>query len=275
MAVNHPISRSTSLCVSLAGRPSNLGTRFHNFLYQALDLDFVYKAFAPVDLAAAVQGIRGLPIRGAAVSMPFKEQVIPLLDELDETASVIESVNTIVNTDGVLRGYNTDYAAVRGLFASAGVGPAWSAAVFGSGGMAKAVVAALTDLGVVEGTVIGRNEATREGLARRSGWSHAAAATPGARLLVNATPIGMSGGAEADSLPCGEDVVSAAELVMDVVAVPAQTPLLGLAVALGKVVLRGVDVMTLQAVEQFVLYTGVRPAPELVSAAQAWSRAEQ
>ena len=54
------LTRDTTLCVSLAARPSNIGTRFHNFLYDELGLDFVYKAFAPADLEAAVAGIRGL-----------------------------------------------------------------------------------------------------------------------------------------------------------------------------------------------------------------------
>lgn len=96
------LTKDTQLCISLSGRPSNIGTRFHNRLYAELGLDFVYKAFAPTDLAQAVAGIRGLPIRGAAVSMPFKERVIPLLDDLDASARAIDSVNTIVNDDGVL-----------------------------------------------------------------------------------------------------------------------------------------------------------------------------
>jgi len=54
----------------------------------------LYKALAPTDIAAAVAGIRGLGIRGAAVSMPFKEACIPLLDNLDPSAAVIDSVNT-------------------------------------------------------------------------------------------------------------------------------------------------------------------------------------
>jgi shikimate dehydrogenase len=58
------ITKDTVLCMSLAGRPSNIGTRFHNLLYAELDLDFVYKAFTTTDLAAAIAGIRALGIRG-------------------------------------------------------------------------------------------------------------------------------------------------------------------------------------------------------------------
>ncbi|WP_293767957.1 hypothetical protein [uncultured Corynebacterium sp.] len=63
------------------------------------------------NIEQAIAGVRGLQIRGAAISMPWKEDVIPLVDELDASAAVIESVNTIVNTDGHLTAYNTDYLA--------------------------------------------------------------------------------------------------------------------------------------------------------------------
>ena len=97
------ITKDTVLCMSLAGRPSNVGTRFHNFLYAELDLDFVYKAFTTTNLAAAIAGIRALGIRGCGVSMPYKEACIDLVDEVDGSAEAIGSVNTIVNTSGQLR----------------------------------------------------------------------------------------------------------------------------------------------------------------------------
>lgn len=109
------LNKDMSLCISLAARPSNIGTRFHNYLYDLLGLNFVYKAFAPADITLAVAGIRGLPIRGAAVSMPYKEAVIPLVDVMDPSAKAIDSVNTIVNNDGVLTAYNTDYIAIARL----------------------------------------------------------------------------------------------------------------------------------------------------------------
>ena len=64
------LDKDMTLCISLAARPSNIGTRFHNYLYDALDLPFVYKAFAPTSLADALTGVRGLGIRGASVSIP-------------------------------------------------------------------------------------------------------------------------------------------------------------------------------------------------------------
>jgi shikimate dehydrogenase len=100
-----PITKDTVLCMSLAGRPSNIGTRFHNFLYAELGLNFVYKAFTTTDLAAAIAGIRALGIRGCGVSMPYREACIRHVDAMDGSAEAIQSVNTIVNTDGRLRAY--------------------------------------------------------------------------------------------------------------------------------------------------------------------------
>ena len=85
------------MCISLAGRPSNIGTRFHNYLYDQLGLDFIYKAFTTTDVVAAIGGVRALGIRGCSASMPFKEAVIPLVDKVEPSARAIHSVNTIVN----------------------------------------------------------------------------------------------------------------------------------------------------------------------------------
>jgi shikimate dehydrogenase len=83
------ITKDTVLCMSLAGMPSNIGTRFHNFLYAELGLDFVYKAFATTDLAAAIAGIRALGICGCGVSVPYKKACIQHVDAMDGSAQVI------------------------------------------------------------------------------------------------------------------------------------------------------------------------------------------
>ncbi|MFB9234156.1 shikimate 5-dehydrogenase [Plantactinospora siamensis] len=267
------LSKDTRLCISLAGRPSNIGTRFHNHLYDELGLDFVYKACTTDDLAGAVTGIRALGIRGCGVSMPYKEAVIPLVDELDPSAAAIDSVNTIVNTDGRLRAYNTDYLAVGALLKQHGVPVSGAVAVLGSGGMAKAVVAALRDAGFPAGTVVARNERTGRALAERYGyaWRPDLGADRPA-LLVNATPVGMAGGPAARDLPVPGEVADAADTVFDVVAMPAETPLIRRARAAGRRVITGAEVIALQAAEQFALYTGVRPTAEQIGRAAEYSR---
>lgn len=268
------VSRDTQLCISLSGRPSNIGTRFHNLLYAELGLDYVYKAFTTTDIEAAIAGVRGLGIRGCAVSMPWKSDVIPLVDEMTESAAAIESVNTIVNEDGRLVAYNTDYLAIRSLLDSHHVSRDLTFAVLGAGGMAKAAVAALTDAGFAHGHVVARNTRTGPALAERYGHEWATSLdglAPG--LVLNATPVGMSGGPDVDALAAPREVVEAAEVVFDVVAFPSETPLVRLGRELGKEVVTGAEVIALQAAEQFVLYTGVRPSDEQVARASAASRA--
>ena len=265
------ITKDTTLCMSLAGRPSNLGTRFHNHLYAELGLDYVYKAFTTTDLPAAVAGVRALGVRGCGVSMPYKEQCLALVDEVDRSAAVIGSVNTIVNDAGRLTAYNTDYLAVAALLRDVPAGGA--VAVLGSGGMAKAVVAALRDAGNARGTVVARNATTGPALAGRYGWDWTATADGlRADVLVNATPVGMAGGPAADDLPAPAVTVDAAGTVLEVVAVPAETPLVRRARAAGARAITGTQVQALQALEQFVLYTGVRPTEEQARRAAEYSR---
>jgi shikimate dehydrogenase len=267
------LSKDTQLCISLAGRPGNHGTRFHNFLYAELDLDFVYKACTTGDLPAAIGGIRALGIRGCSVSMPFKEDSIPLVDELDDSSRAISSINTIVNTDGRLLAYNTDYLAVAKLLASHQVPSTSSVAIIGSGGMAKAVAAALRDAGFRSGTVVARNASTGPALAEQYGFGWVPElSSQRPQMIVNATPVGMAGGPAADDLPTPAAVVESAEIVFDVVAMPVETPLVQQARSVGIATITGDEVSALQAAEQFELYTGIRPSDEQIRRASEHAR---
>ncbi len=269
-----PLSKDTRLCISLAARPSNIGTRFHNYLYDLLGLDFIYKAFTTTDVGAAIGGVRALGIRGCSVSMPFKRDVIPLVDTVEDSARTIDAVNTIVNDDGRLTASNTDYIAVRRLIDEHGLDGSLSVLICGSGGMAGAVGAAFRDSGFGTGLVVARNEETGAALARRLGYDYAAQV--GARtadVLVNVTPIGMSGGPDAHASAFDTSAIRKAHTVFDVVALPSETPLIGTAREAGVNVITGAEVIALQAAEQFERYTGVRPTAEQVAAASAVSRA--
>lgn len=267
------LNKDMTLCISLSARPSNNGTRFHNHLYEALGLNWIYKAFAPTDLGQAIAGVRGLGIRGCAISMPYKEDVIALVDRMDPSASAIDSVNTIVNDGGVLTAHNTDYSAIAQLIERGGLDPSSSVLLRGSGGMAKATAAAFRDAGFTRVTIVARNEAIGRTLAELYGfdWSHDADDAT-ADILVNVTPIGMAGGSEEHTLAFSVEAISAASVVFDVVALPAETPLIVEGRAAGKTVITGAEVATLQALEQFVLYTGIRPSAEQVQAAEEFMR---
>ena len=269
------LNKDMTLCISLSARPSNNGTRFHNYLYEALGLNWIYKAFAPSSLEQAIAGVRGLGIRGCAVSMPYKEAVIALVDRMDASAAAIDSVNTIVNDSGTLTAYNTDYTAIARLIELNGLDPALSVLLRGSGGMAKATAAAFRDAGFRDVTIVARNETAGRALAGLYGFGwQADLGDATADVLVNVTPIGMAGGPEVDSPSFPEAAIDAAQAVFDVVAVPAETPLVRAGRAAGKTVISGAEVMTIQALEQFVLYTGVRPSDEQVRAAEEFMRAQ-
>ncbi len=268
------LNKDTTVCISLSGRPSNIGTRFHNFLYEEVGLDFIYKAFSTDDIEGAIRGVRALGFRGCSVSMPFKEAVIDLVDAIEPSAAAIESVNTIVNDNGVLTASNTDFEAVATLIDDHELDPDLPVLVRGSGGMAKAVVAAFRHAGFDDLTVLARNEAAGSGLADKYGYrwiTEDPAAGPG--IIVNVTPLGMNG-ADADVLAFSAEQVDAADVVFDVVAFPAETPLVLAARAARKPVITGADVIALQAARQFERYTGVSITPDQIVRASEFSRAE-
>ncbi|MDI3241391.1 shikimate 5-dehydrogenase [Arthrobacter sp. AL08] len=270
------LNKDMTLCISLSARPSNNGTRFHNHLYDQLGLNWIYKAFAPTDLAQAIAGVRGLGIRGCAVSMPYKEDVTALVDVMDPSAKAIDSVNTIVNDGGTLTAYNTDYTAIEQLLQRNAVPASYAVWLLGAGGMAKATAAALRDAGFRDVTVIARSEEAGRALAGLYGFAWRADVDPAgagaADMIINVTPIGMAGGPDAGALSFPQEVLDAATVVFDVVALPAETPLIKAGRAACKTVITGAQVATIQALEQFVLYTGIRPTDEQVHAAEAFMR---
>ena len=275
------LNKDMQVCISLAARPSNLGTRFHNYLYDELGLNFIYKAFTTADLEGAVRGIRALNFRGCSVSMPFKEAIIEFVDVMAASALAIESVNTVVNDNGVLTASNTDFEAVLTLLSDKAIDTSLPVLLRGSGGMAKAVVAAFKQAGFTDLTVVARNSATGSALAEKYGFKFLPesalveiANQPDAsrfKVLVNVTPIGMDG-ANANDLSFDQGLVGAAEVVVDVVAFPAETPLVKLATELGKTIVSGAEVIALQAALQFEAYTGVRLTADQVARASAFSR---
>ena len=244
------LNKDMVLCISLAARPSNIGTRFHNFLYDELGLNFIYKAFTTNDIEAAIGGVRALGIRGCSVSMPFKEAVIPLVDEIEPSAAAIETE----------------------LLERHAVDPALPVLVRGSGGMGKAVVAAFRGAGFDDVTVVARNAEAGARIAEKYGFrSTTTDPAPGHAVLVNVTPLGMAG-ADADILSFSQEHVDAAQTVFDVVAYPAETPLIRAARAGGIPVITGAEVIALQAARQFERYTGVTPTLDQIQRASEFSR---
>ncbi len=260
------MNKDTVLCMSLAARPGNFGIRFHNYLYEKLSLNFIYKSFTTTNLEDAVRGIRALGIRGSAISMPFKTEVMKYLNTIQPSALRIGAVNTIVNAEGHLSGHNTDYTAICELLKKYDVSKIFRVGILGSGGIAKAIACALHDLNFLNVTVISRNQMTGAALAKNYGFKWRA--EPGQEffdILINATPLGMA--PHTEDIPFSDELLVNSTYVIDAVATPPETSLIKRAKFFNKQAITGHDITVLQAKEQFKLYTGVMPPTELVTLA--------
>jgi shikimate dehydrogenase len=260
-----PLSGHTRV-VGVIGDPvsHSLSPTVHNAAFEALGLDWVYVAF-PVARgrgADAVAAVSALGLAGFNVTMPHKEEVARACDELTDDAAALRSVNTVVaRPDGLTLGDSTDGPGFLDALADDVIDVAGKAVlVLGAGGAARAVVLAL-----------GRAGAAVTVAARRPDAAEAAAAlAPGTQtiplgavepapysLLVNATPLGMSGG---DPLPVDPEALHSKLAVVDLVYHPADTPLLTAARAKGALAINGLGMLLHQAARSFTLWTG-QPAP--------------
>lgn len=253
-----------TVCASLSRFPSPLGRAMHEAGYRALDLPFLYVPFACNDLAGAIAGVRALSIRGVGVSMPFKVEIVPLLDGLDDLALRIGAVNTVVNDDGRLIGHNTDALGARHALEEKTALVGRSALVLGAGGAARAIAFGLADAGV-EVSVTNRGEARLRELCaslaslRPLLWAERFAAARDADLIVNATSLGMADVDPTSPLPA--EALRPGQVVLDAVFKPAQTALLAEATRAGATAIDGTRMLLHQAMAQFSLYTGL-PAPQ-------------
>lgn len=96
------------ICGLLAEKPTNLSKAMHLAGYKALSIDFDYLCFDTLDTASSLQEMRAKAHRGYSLTIPHKESAMELVDELSESAKKIGAINTVVNSSGRLKGYNTD-----------------------------------------------------------------------------------------------------------------------------------------------------------------------
>lgn len=207
----------------------------------------------PDELGAFLQGGE---FDGLNVTIPYKQAVLPFCDSLSETARRIGSVNTLVRRpDGGLCGFNTDYDGFLAMFRRSGLSAAGKKAlVLGSGGASRTVQAALRDLGASEVVVVSRTGDTN--------YVNLYDRHPDAKLLVNATPVGMypNNGTRLVDLRR----LPALDGVFDLVYNPARTALLLDAERLGLPALNGLTMLVAQAAASSSLFTGRVPDEALI-----------
>ena len=233
----------------------------HNQAFADHRVDAVYLAFAPTDIRKAMDAVRQFNICGVSVTIPFKQTVIPCLDEIDDLAGSIGAVNTVVNRDGRLCGYNTDSrAAIAPLKDSAITGK--SVLVIGAGGAARAVAFGIHEQ---NGRLIITNRSRDKGIALAAAYG--ADFVPMDRIrhlrpdiVINTTSMGMT--PRENELSCPADCLTPATVVMDVVYTPLETRLLEAARQKGCRVVDGLTMFIAQAAAQFELWTGIRPDTE-------------
>lgn len=275
-AQSNGFSAQTGL-VALIGHPvgHSLSPLIHNAAFRHDNLDMVYLAFdvRPDLLGSAVQGISALNIRGANVTVPHKECVLHLLDEVDPLAARVGAVNTIVNENGRLLGYNTDVsgfvAAVRSVLPQGAKG--LDCLVVGAGGAARAVVAGLFEEGATKVTVCNRTFDRANSLcddARAWGDTiceplandHVAEAAKAVQLIVNATPVGLASRVKQSPLPV--DTLHSGHVVIDLAYGLRITRLVEAARVRGAVAMDGKEMLIMQAAGSYGLWTGLQPPME-------------
>jgi len=264
------IDAKTKICC-LIGDPveHSLSPLIHNAGYQALGINYAYVPFRVSDIKQAIEGIRGLGIRGASITLPHKTSAIKYIDKIDPLAEEIGAVNTIVNDDGVLTGYNTDCDGALKALEEVTTLNGKRAVLIGSGGAALAIAVGLKAKGV-KLVVLNRTEEKAKKLAQKvnaegSGGLDKLAEISSADILINATPVGMLPETDRSIIP--KDLLHNRLTVFDIISNPKETRLLIEAREMGCAVVYGYKMLLYQAAKQFELFTGHQaPLPAMESA---------
>ena len=251
-----------------------------------------YRAYEvhPDSVGGFIASLRSAGVLGINVTVPHKEAVMPFLDDVDDWAAEAGAVNTIVNRDGRLTGYNTDgYGFLRALTDEGDLNPAGKRVlVLGAGGSARGVVQALIRAEVGRLDIANRTLARAELLAelaeQRSVPAGATSLDPGqlfeaaasADLIVNCTSLGMRHGPDETASPLASQHIPAGSLVYDLVYNPMLTPLLQAAQSAGAKTLGGISMLVYQGAASFELWLQrPAPVPAMMDAALAAMRARE
>jgi shikimate dehydrogenase len=245
---------------------------FQQAAIDALNLGIKYERWPtpPDGLATRVTGLRAPSVLGANVTIPHKEAAMAMLDELDPLVKRVGAVNTIVNREGKLYGYNTDVEGfLRALKDDASFDPrGCDAVIAGAGGAARAVVVALIEAGAASVAVLNRSPRRAErlvaDLASHAGGTRLEASdataeswakmAPRAQLLVNCTSVGMAGAAEEET-PVPAGLIRPEMLVFDLIYRPLETRLLREAADRGARTLGGLPMLIYQGAASFKIWT--------------------
>ncbi len=258
---------SKTKLAGVVGNPigHSMSPAMHNAGFCKLGLNYVYLAFEVSDLRGAVGGMRALGVRGFNVTIPYKVDVMKYLDKVDAAAKRIGAVNTVVNEDGALVGYNTDCSGACDALASKIELKGRNVMILGAGGAAKAVAFGAAEAGghVV---IVNRTEKRGREMSSQLNECFGGRARCGTieqlddcDVLVNATSVGMH--PHVRESPVRKEFLCKGLVVMDIVYNPIETRLLRDAKAVGCRTIPGVEMFVNQGAKSFELFCG-KKAPK-------------
>lgn len=238
----------------------SLSPAMHNAALREVGLRAVYGAFQvkKESLKVAVEGLKALNISGVSVTIPHKEAIITFLDFVDEVVQKIGAVNTVLNRDGKLFGYNTDWLGILKSFEERGINlEGKRVSVLGAGGASRAVIFALKKAGVREVCIYNRTFDKAKALAEEFGciafpWEELSKAE--GDIIIQTTSVGL----KSFESPVSQEVFKNFKVAMDIVYLPLKTKFLQDAEKYCETI-DGLRMLLHQGVEQFKLFTGINP----------------
>jgi shikimate dehydrogenase len=236
-----------------------LSPTMHNTAFKVIKVNAVYLAFQTRDIEGCVKGMRALGIKGMSVTLPFKSEVLPYLDDVDEIAEKIGAVNTIANKNGQLIGYNTDALGALKALQDVVDLTEMKCLLIGAGGAARAIGFILKEQGV-HLTIANRSPERGMELARSLQSTFVPLKDIGNTdedILIQTTPVGMY--PHTDECPIPEHLLKKDVVVMDIIYNPIETKVLKLAKGHGCKTIDGLSMFIHQGAEQFRLWTGFDP----------------
>lgn len=245
----------------LFGNPvsQSLSPLMHNAALKEMGLPGIYAPLCVRNLSLAVQGLRGLDIRGVSVTIPFKTEIMDYLDDVDDEALRIGAVNTLVNREGRLTGHNTDWRGLSRSMKEQMAIKGKTVVILGAGGTARAALYGVVKAGG-HPVIVNRTRGKARTLAQDWDCPYESLKNVGkikADILINTTPVGMFP-QEEESPVAGADLKHFSRVV-DVIYNPLKTKLLKDAEKAGCGTLSGLDMFVYQGAEQIRLWTGQEP----------------
>lgn len=234
----------------------SLSPIIHNMSFKRAGINSVYLAFEIKNLGDAIKGIKALGIKGVSITIPFKTEVIKYLDEVDPIAKKIKAANTILNRDGSLVGYNTDWLGAVEALREVTELEGKKALILGAGGASRAIAYGLISSNC-QLIITNRSLDKAKKLAEEMGCLYSQELTTEVDIVINSTSVGMYPLEEESPLP--KCYLKKGMIVMDIVYKPLKTKLLKEAAKAGCITIDGLSMLSYQAAYQFEIWTGIKP----------------